>query len=383
MTGALYLFQENPNYYNFISSIPEQKNSKSIKQIDKDIHRTFPGDISFSKIQLRNVLVAYSQRNPNIGYCQGLNFIVATILSQGFSEEECFWLFVQILEHYLPVEYYNSMSGIILDQKIFDYLFRAKLQKLSKAMEKIGIESGLFTVQWFICMFAFTFKREVVTFVWDHIFFLGYSVIFQVGLASIWLLRKKLLQQSDFVQTLTFIEDSCSTLIDIKQLKVAMKKRNCKVSPVLLGKLKKLLEKEVISEFNARFSVVIPQEQLLATLGQQCVDDNECKQKVLKTSGFFTFSTSVINEIEGYLDLCSYPSHLNYGICQQYSENYLTGKKNHCCRFDEDYRKNNEYREVELQEDDEPIEFIKRNTVMTSVKSSFAYISNMVNAEEL
>ena len=71
-------------------SSPEPCNSKSIKQIDKDISRTFSGDKSFNKADLRKILVAYSIRNPNVGYCQGLNFVVATLLSLDFTPEESF-----------------------------------------------------------------------------------------------------------------------------------------------------------------------------------------------------------------------------------------------------------------------------------------------------
>lgn len=387
MTGALSLLESNPNYYQFLQSFAERKNNKAIKQIDKDISRTFPGDPSFSRAQLRCVLVAYAHRNQNIGYCQGLNFIVATLLGLGFTEEESFWLFVQIIEHYLPTEYYNSMSGIILDQKIFDYLFRSKMQKVCKALEKIGIESGLFTVQWFICMFAFTFPREVVCFVWDHIFFCGYTVIFKIGLAAVWLLRKKILLQNDFVQTMNLIEQSCFELTDIKLLKSAMKKRAFNISPGLLKRLRSVLEKEVIKEFNDRFALVIPQEQLLQTLDRYCVDDNECKQKTLQTSSFFTFSASKVNEIEGYLDLCTYQKQMSCALPQPHSENYLIGKKNHCCRFEDEFTKQNSaFAPVELEEldeeDFEPIAFIRKNTVMASVKQSFAYISNFINIED-
>ena len=90
MTGASKLLQENIGYYDHLVSIPEATSNKAIRQIDKDISRTFPGNDSFSKIELRRVLVAYSLRNPNVGYCQGLNFVVATILSIGFTPEESF-----------------------------------------------------------------------------------------------------------------------------------------------------------------------------------------------------------------------------------------------------------------------------------------------------
>ncbi|OMJ65642.1 hypothetical protein SteCoe_37858 [Stentor coeruleus] len=196
VTGAAFLMQDNPNYYQHLKSSRFQGETKESKQIDKDLNRTFAGDRSFSRLQLKEILISYSIRNPNVGYCQGLNFIVALLLSYGFSEEEAFWIFVQIIEKYLPYEYFTSMSGVVLDQKIFDYLFRIKMPKLCKLfwifvqiiekylpyeyftsmsgvvldqkifdylfrikmpklckyMEKLGVESGFFTVQWFICM---------------------------------------------------------------------------------------------------------------------------------------------------------------------------------------------------------------------------------------
>ena len=57
------------------------------------------------------------------------------------------------------------MAGIVLDQKIFDYFFRSKLQKVSKVLDRIGIESCLFTVQWFVCLFSFAYKKEIVMFI--------------------------------------------------------------------------------------------------------------------------------------------------------------------------------------------------------------------------
>jgi hypothetical protein len=35
----------------------------------------------------KNVLLAFSKRNPYVGYCQGLNFIIAEILNHEFGEE--------------------------------------------------------------------------------------------------------------------------------------------------------------------------------------------------------------------------------------------------------------------------------------------------------
>ena len=284
--------QESKGYYNHISTMPEPLDSKPIKQIDKDISRTFSGDESFSKEELRRILVAYSVRNPNVGYCQGLNFIVAILLSFEFTEEETFWIYSQIIEKILPIDYYNSMAGVILDQKVFDYLFRAKMPKICKFLEKIGIQSWLFNIQWFIFIYSFTFPKETILFVWDQIFLKGYHMIFPIGLSAIWLLRKKILSQNDFIQTLSLIEQGCFGISDSKMLKKVLNKRVFRISDKVIKKLKFLLEKDVIDEFNQRFSNVISQEQLLNSLNESCIDENECKQKVLKTRNYFTFISS-------------------------------------------------------------------------------------------
>jgi hypothetical protein len=46
---------------------------------------------SVTEQQLRRVLSAYVKRNPTVGYCQGLNFIAAVLLTK-LREEEAFWV---------------------------------------------------------------------------------------------------------------------------------------------------------------------------------------------------------------------------------------------------------------------------------------------------
>ena len=59
-----------------------QTKSTFEEDIKKDLLRTLPDDPTFQKgkinyTKLKNVLTAYSNYNTNIGYAQGLNFIVA------------------------------------------------------------------------------------------------------------------------------------------------------------------------------------------------------------------------------------------------------------------------------------------------------------------
>lgn len=63
--------------------------------------------------------MAFSRRNPFIGYCQGLNFIAYFLLTMQFQEEEAFWILSQITETIIPMDYYTNMIGVACDQQIF------------------------------------------------------------------------------------------------------------------------------------------------------------------------------------------------------------------------------------------------------------------------
>ena len=72
-------------------------------QISKDLGRTFPEHAMFREKNgegqrvLMNVLSAYANYDPEIGYCQGMSFIAGGLILQLQSEEPCFWTFVQIM----------------------------------------------------------------------------------------------------------------------------------------------------------------------------------------------------------------------------------------------------------------------------------------------
>jgi hypothetical protein len=71
----------NPDYYkNITINYPSIIPSPWAREIELDINRTFPDEPEFPVHKIRNVLLAFSRRNQTIGYCQGFNFIVGTLL---------------------------------------------------------------------------------------------------------------------------------------------------------------------------------------------------------------------------------------------------------------------------------------------------------------
>lgn len=104
-------------------------------QIEKDLTRTFPNikdpqQMNQLVVPLRNVLSAYVQRCPTIGYCQGWNQIAARLLLAMESQEEAFWTLVQIAEVFLPCDQYPNLLGITLDMRVFEVIMREKMPKL-------------------------------------------------------------------------------------------------------------------------------------------------------------------------------------------------------------------------------------------------------------
>lgn len=55
-------------------------------QIEKDVYRTFVDreffrqEMTLGQNPLYNVLIAYSKHNPEVGYCQGMNYLTGLIL---------------------------------------------------------------------------------------------------------------------------------------------------------------------------------------------------------------------------------------------------------------------------------------------------------------
>lgn len=67
-----------PGEYAEILAVHRDDHSPVMAEIEKDVGRTFPGNVFFGGdgpgvAKLRRLLVAYSWHNPAVGYCQGMN----------------------------------------------------------------------------------------------------------------------------------------------------------------------------------------------------------------------------------------------------------------------------------------------------------------------
>ncbi|XP_059539489.1 TBC1 domain family member 30 isoform X3 [Myotis daubentonii] len=174
-------------------------------QIVKDLHRT--GCSSYcgqeaeqDRVVLKRVLLAYARWNKNVGYCQGFNILAALILEvvEG-NEGDALKIMIYLIDKVLPESYFvNNLRALSVDMAVFRDLLRLKLPELSEHLDTLqrtaNKESGggyeppltnVFTMQWFLTLFATCLPNHTVLKIWDSVFFEGSEIILRVSLA-IW-----------------------------------------------------------------------------------------------------------------------------------------------------------------------------------------------------
>jgi hypothetical protein len=70
------------------------------------------------------------------------------------NEEEAFWTLVQLVEVYLPLDYYSNLLGVLIDLKVFKDLMGKRLPKLCKHLEEQDFDVDLLLTKWLICLFV-------------------------------------------------------------------------------------------------------------------------------------------------------------------------------------------------------------------------------------
>lgn len=70
-------------------------------------------------------------------------------------------MFGYILEVALPVDYYTSMMSLMAAQKVFSEILSIYVYELDEKFKDLGLESSIFTLQWFVCIFSCNVEQEV------------------------------------------------------------------------------------------------------------------------------------------------------------------------------------------------------------------------------
>jgi hypothetical protein len=140
------------------------------RQITLDVNRTSFSECPFSltlyyKRSVFRVLVAFALLFPQIGYCQGLSYIVGYLTTVVVSEEVVFSLICRICSVSLPPDYYTrSLKGVLVDQKVLNRL----VSKFCK-VEKITVDVlGSTCVNWLMTLFCASLPLKALEVFFDY-----------------------------------------------------------------------------------------------------------------------------------------------------------------------------------------------------------------------
>ncbi|XP_042231331.1 growth hormone-regulated TBC protein 1-A-like [Homarus americanus] len=202
VSGAKKKMTSRPGYYQSLLEMP--RDEELVEAIRIDVPRTFPDNIYFRDYKegkltsLYNVLVAFSQHNKKIGYCQGINYIVGLLLIVTKEEESTFWLLNTLMEDLLPEYYTPDMVGVLTDIKVLEAIVKEQAPLIWRHIKHYELTWGLLTTKWFICLFAEVLPIETVLRIWDCLFYEGNKVLMRVAVTLVLSNQQKILMSQEF-----------------------------------------------------------------------------------------------------------------------------------------------------------------------------------------
>ncbi|KAJ1792093.1 GTPase-activating protein, partial [Coemansia sp. RSA 2399] len=168
---------------------PGSEDFKHEKQIRHDLARTFPKLEYFKDTDgagqegLYNVLRAYALFDAEVGYCQGLSFIVGPLLLN-MPDEEAFGVLVRLMYRYgLRGHFLPSMDDLQLRLYQFEHAFQETLPRLAAHFHAQGVEHTMYVSQWMMTLFAYRLPIQLTFRLFDVVFAEGLDSLLRFAIA--------------------------------------------------------------------------------------------------------------------------------------------------------------------------------------------------------
>lgn len=184
------------------AEVSARENPPWTAMIRTDIARTFPEDARFDhrqQLRLLHVLNAYAAYNPDLGYCQGMNFVVGMLLlvaGPDVKDLEIFQFLVALMH-----EFGLGLAGFYSDRlpllwkyvRAHDVLVEEVAPDLRKHFLRENVQPPMYLHQWFLTLFVTAFPLSIVVIIWDAILLEGLPVLLRIGVSVLLVLRNHLL----------------------------------------------------------------------------------------------------------------------------------------------------------------------------------------------
>ena len=200
------------NYYRSILNLSKEAINKDKKfkkicdEISRDIHRTFSTE-KFKKgngIQmLENILISLGFVRPEIGYCQGMNFIAGALVNLIDDEEKCFWIFLAFIDNiHLNLLYLKNMPDFLIRVYQLKHFIELYFPKLYNHLRRTQINIDLFFSKWLLTIFSNYFPFDILYQVWDVFIIDKWKALFKFCMVIIFFMKEDMMKMdlSQFCQ---------------------------------------------------------------------------------------------------------------------------------------------------------------------------------------
>ena len=182
---------------------------------------------------MRNVLRAFCVAEPDVGYCQGVGFVVGLFLIY-LPEEEAFWLLRTLTrEPRLALRglWSPGLPRFAEVTAVFSALLAVHAPNVNRILFKHKIETHMYASHWFITLFTYAFRFDLVTRVWDAFLLEGWKVIFRVAIAALQKVERQLAAASNAEEILIILKRT-PAIVDAAELMISAFKVPLKTSKI-------------------------------------------------------------------------------------------------------------------------------------------------------
>lgn len=173
-------------------------NGKYSALIQIDIPRTFP-ELQFfdssGQLQLYRILNGYANACPDVGYCQGMNFVAGLLLLvSGFREEAAYRMMVRLMDGYgLRGFYQDEFPLLNVYIALFDCLCHQQLPEVAEHFRREGVCPAMYLHQWFLTLFVTALPLGTVVVLWDYVLVHGLRALLPLSVSLLKVVQKVLL----------------------------------------------------------------------------------------------------------------------------------------------------------------------------------------------
>ena len=200
----LYEYKIKNNFYKKILSLTKEAYNKDKKfkkitdEISRDIHRTFNTE-KFRKgngrQMLKNILTSLGFVRPEIGYCQGMNFIVGALVNLIDNEEKCFWIFLTFIDNIrLNLLYLKNMPDFLIRVYQLKYFIELYFPKLYNHLRRTQINIEFFFTKWLLTIFSNYFPFELLYQVWDVFIIDKWKALFKFCMIILFFMKEDMMK---------------------------------------------------------------------------------------------------------------------------------------------------------------------------------------------